>query len=406
MSRRRRILLVKPILPWPPSQGTRVVSAAIIEALLPEYDVTVLARILDASESHAVAELEAMGVRVVTVYPRNRRNLLARVAYRGAYSVRSLFTGRSLKSLYDCPGAVVRTAGQLRRENYDLVILEYWQMHPLLRVFDREHTVLLTHDIDLIVNAQRAVLEEGLLAKAAALRRWHTERSEEMLAYRQARHVWALTARDAGAVQKLSQGAAAVDVMPFGLRDEQFSENIVARASREILFLGAMGAAFNRDALAHFAADVYPLLASIEGIHFTVVGGALPESLAWFGALRHVEVAGHARDVAPFYQRCACLVVPLRYGGGLRIRILEAMAAGVPVVASPVAVEGMALEPGQHLLIAATPAEYRTHIERLLADPARGAELAHAARAHIYRVYGPQARSEGIRNLVRRRIAE
>ena len=406
MSTRPKVLLVKPILPWPPSQGTRVVSAAIIEALLPEYDVTVLARILDASETRSVAELEAMGVRVVTVYPRNRRSFVARVAYRAAYSVRSVFTGRSLKSLYDCPGAVVRAARELAHEHFDLVILEYWQMHPLLRVFDRERTVLLTHDIDLIVNAQRAVLEEGLVAKAAALRRWHTERSEEVLAYRAARHVWALTARDAGAVQKLSNGAPSVDVMPFGLGEEQFAADIHARTSREILFLGAMGAAFNRDALAYFATDVYPLLASIDGIQFTVVGGALPESLSWFGALRHVEVAGHARDVAPFYARAACLVVPLRYGGGLRIRILEAMAAGIPVVASPVAIEGMSLEPEKHLLVAPTPADYRAHIERLLADPVLGQSLAREAKAHIYRVYGPQARSEGIRDLVRGRISE
>jgi glycosyltransferase involved in cell wall biosynthesis len=347
-----------------------------------------------------------MGVRVVTVYPRNRRSFVARVAYRAAYSVRSIFTGRSLKSLYDCPGAVVRAARELAHEHYHLVILEYWQMHPLLRVFDPERTVLLTHDIDLIVNAQRAVLEESLVGKAAALRRWHTERSEEMLAYRRARHVWALTARDAGAVQKLSDGAASVDVMPFGLREEQFAAEVVARTSREVLFLGAMGAAFNRDAMAYFATDVYPLLASIEGIRFTVVGGALPESLSWFGALRHVEVVGHAREVAPFYARAACLVVPLRYGGGLRIRILEAMAAGIPVVASPVAIEGMSLEPGKHLLIAPTPADYQAHIESLLAEPALGQSLAREAKAHIYHVYGPQARSEGIRELARSRMAE
>ena len=194
--------------------------------------------------------------------------------------------------------------------------------------------------------------------------------------------------------------------MPFGLREEQFAADITARTSREILFLGAMGAAFNRDALAFFATDVYPLLASIDGIQFTVVGGALPESLSWFGALHHVDVVGHAREVAPFYARAACLVVPLRYGGGLRIRILEAMAAGIPVVASPVAIEGMSLEPDKHLLIAPTPADYRAHIERLLGDPALGQSLAREAKAHIYRVYGPQARSVGIRALVRGRIGE
>src|SRR5262249_37030574 len=151
-------------------------------------------------------------------------------------------------------------------------------------------------------------------------------RGEEVRAYRDARHVWALTERDAAAVRKLSGGGVATAVLPFGLREEQFAAPTTLRSSRDVLFLGAMSAAFNRDALAHFATDVYPLLAGIDGIHFTVVGGALPESLAWFGALRHVDVAGHARDVAPFFERCACLVVPLRYGGGLRIRILEAMA--------------------------------------------------------------------------------
>jgi glycosyltransferase involved in cell wall biosynthesis len=375
------------------------VSAAILDALTPDCDVTVLARMLDRSEGTAVAELEARGVRVIAVFPANRRSFIARAAFRAGYTLRSFFTGRSMKSLYDCPGAFVRAARALSRERFDLVIVEYWQLEPLLHVFDTQKTVLLTHDIDLIVNAQRAVLEDNLFARASALRRWHTERGEEVRAYRAARRVWALTARDAAAVRKLSGDRAATAVLPFGLREEQFATETLRRTSRDVLFLGAMGAAFNRDALQHFATDVYPLLAGIDGIHFTVVGGALPESLGWFAALRHVEAAGHARDVAPFYARCACLVVPLRYGGGLRIRILEAMAAGVPVVASPVAIEGMDLAPGKHLLVALTPAEYRTQIERILDDPAFARELADTAKAHIYDIYGPKARDEGIRAL-------
>jgi glycosyltransferase involved in cell wall biosynthesis len=399
MSARRRVLLVKPILPWPPDQGTRVVSAAILDALTPGCDVTVLARMLDRSEHAAIAELEARDVRVVTVFPANRRSVVARVGFRAAYALRSFFTGRSMKSLYDCPGAFVAAARALAREPFDLVIVEYWQLHPLLHVFDPARTVLLTHDIDLIVNAQRAVLEDNLLSKAAALRRWHTERGEEVRAYRDARHVWALTARDAAAVRTLSAGGAATEVLPFGLREEQFARETTLRTSRDVLFVGAMRAPFNRDALTHFATDVYPLLAALDGIHFTVVGGALPESLAWFGALGHVEVAGHARELAPFYARCACLVVPLRYGGGLRIRILEAMAAGVPVVASPVAIEGMDLDPENHLLVALSPAEYRARIERILGDPPFARRMAEEAKAHVYRVYGPSARETGIRRL-------
>lgn len=400
MSTRRRVLLVKPVLPYPPDQGTRVVSTAIMEALADTHDVTVLARVLNANEVDLARELEKKCARVVTVFPRNRRSTAARIAYRAAYGARSLITGRSMKSLYDCPGAFVRAARLLARERFDLVILEYWQLYPLLDVFAPESTVLLTHDIDRMVNAQRALLEESLWAKAAAVRRWRLEQREEIGAYRRARHIWALTGRDALAAQTLAGGSTDVRVLPFGLRETQFAEHTGARNSREVLFMGAMGAAFNRDALEYFAREIHPLLADIDGIGFTVVGGALPESLRFFGALRHVEVAGHARDVSPFLSRCACLVVPLRYGGGLRIRILEAMAAGIPVVASPVAIEGMTIEPGRHVLVASSPAAYRAHIERIFADPAGVESLVKAAQAHVRSTYGPEARSVGIRGAV------
>jgi glycosyltransferase involved in cell wall biosynthesis len=112
--------------------------------------------------------------------------------------------------------------------------------------------------------------------------------------------------------------------------------------------------------------------------------------------MRNVEVAGHVRDVRPYLERAACLIVPLRYGGGLRIRIIEAMAAGLPVVASAVAIQGMELEAGRHVLVADSPAEYRAHIDRLVTDRAFAARLAGAARERVRAVYGPAARSEGI----------
>ena len=397
---RPRVLLVKPVIPYPPDQGTKVVSFALIEALRASCDVTVLARVLDGTDHARVGELEAWCQRVVTVWPRNRRQPSTRVFYRLAYTLRSLATGRSLKSQYDCPGPLVRAARALAAERFDLVILEYWQMYPLLSVFDPARTVLLTHDIDLLVNRHRALLEDGVLARAAALRRWRLEQREEVRAYQRARRVWALTGRDAAAVRRLSQERAEVAVLPFGLAEDRFAGEIAQRASREVLFLGALGAAFNRDALDHFVHDIHPLLAALEGIRFTVVGGSLPEKLAFFGALRNVEIAGHARDVAPFLARAACLVVPLRYAGGLRIRIIEAMAAGLPVVASPAAVEGLAVEPGRHVLVAREAAEYRSHVERLLADPGFAVALARAARERAREVYGPAARGEGIRQAV------
>jgi glycosyltransferase involved in cell wall biosynthesis len=396
-SPRRKILLVKPVLPYPPDQGTKVVSYAIIEALADAHDVTVLARILDRREEALARELAARGVRVVTILPANRARAAARVAFRLGYLARSVLARRSLKSQYDCPGALVRAARDLCRQPFDLVLLEYWQLYPLLDVFPRERTVLLTHDIDLRVNRDRARLEGGILARAEALRRWRLERREEILAYGRAARILALTARDAESARELSGGRARVGVLPFGLAASSFVAAAGARPGREVLFLGAMGAPFNRDALAHFVHDIHPTLTDIAGIRFTIVGGALPRELEWFGRRTDVEVTGHARDVRPFLERAACLVVPLRYGGGLRIRIIEAMAAGLPVIASPAAIAGLDLQPDVHVLVAETAGEYRAHIARLVDDPGFALALAERARGRAWQVYGPEARGPGLR---------
>ena len=401
---RKRILLVKPVLPYPPDQGTKVVSMALIDALSPAHDVTVLARILSRDEERHVRALEERGVRVVATLPPNRSSAAARVAYKLAYSVRALAARRSLKSLYDCPGSTVRAARELAREPFDLVILEYWQMYPLLDVFPRAKTVLLTHDIDAMVFRGRAAIERDVRTQVRARTTWRREAREEADAYRRAERVWALTARDAQEVAAIAGRRAGV--LPFGLPESAFAGELEARSSREVLLVGAMHTSFNRDAAVHFVRDIYPALATLPGLSITVVGGALPSAIASFASEPNVAVPGHAPDVGPYLRRAACLMVPLRFGGGIRIRILYAMAAGLPVVCSPVAVEGMGLEPGRDVLLATTPAEYRSHLERLVADPSYGLHIARASREKVWNLHGPEARGPGLRAFVERAMAE
>ena len=401
---RARILLVKPVLPYPPDQGTKVVSTAIIDALAPAHDVTVLARLLNRGEERYVRELEARGVRVVATLPANLSSTAARVAYKLAYSARAALTTRSLKSLYDCPGSTLRAARALALEPFDLVILEYWQLYPLLDVFPRDKTVLLTHDIDALVYRARATIERDAKTQLRARTTWRREAREEADAYRRAQRVWALTVRDAAEVTATSGRQA--QVLPFGLPESAFAGELEPRTSREILLVGAMHSAFNRDAAVHFVRDIYPAMASVPGLHVTVVGGGLPPEIADFAAAPNVDIPGHAPDVGPFLRRAACLIVPLRFGGGIRIRILYAMAAGLPVVCSPTAVEGMGLEPGRDVLLATTGKEYRSHIERLFTDPSYGLQIARASREKVWNLHGPEARGPGLRAFVERAMAE
>jgi glycosyltransferase involved in cell wall biosynthesis len=394
---RPRLLLVKPVVPYPPDQGTKVVSFALIEALRPAFDVTVLAKAADARERRAARELEASCDRVVSVFPSNKRSLAHRAAYKLWYSIVSALTRRSTKSLYDCPGALQREARRLAREHFDLVVIEYWQLYPLLEVFDPERTVLFTHDIDMLVNRQSALIERRLLHKIAAVRRWLVEQREEVGAYRRARRVLALTERDADAVRKLSRGRAEVDVLPFGLDPERFAGGEERR--REVLFMGALQAPFNRDALEYLAREIYPLMDDVDDFQLTIVGGALPPALSYLERDRRVTVVGRVVDVRPYLHRAACIVIPLRFGGGLRIRTLEAMMSGLPVVCSTVAVAGMDFEPDRDYLLADSPADTAAAIRRLLEDPVLAERIAESARERASRMYGAVAQTRALREL-------
>jgi len=402
---RLRILVVKPILPYPPDQGTKVVSYEMIRALSARHEVTVLARILARDEAARARELERECARVVTVLPANRRSFLHRVGYKAAYTVRSWVSRRSMKSLYDCPGPFVAAARALAAESFDLIVVEYWQLYPLLRVFPPERTVLLTHDVDALVNRQEALLERRLLRKIRLVRKWLTEQREEARAYRDARCVLTLTERDAAAVRTLTRGATAVEVLPVGLPAPSGGAALPPAAghgNREVLFMGALAAGFNRDALVYFVREVYPHLADERGLRFTVVGGELPREVRHFAGLPGVEVVGRVRDVRPFLARASCLVVPLRYGGGLRIRILEAMHWGLPVVCTPVAIAGMDFEPGHHYAEGLRGAELAEQVRGVLGDAEGARRMAAAARERVSARYGAVEQDERLRSLVER----
>lgn len=380
---KKRILLVKPIVPYPPDQGTKIVSFGLIRALAREYEVTVLARILNREDRVRADELEQSCARVVTVLPSNRKSIVHRAAYKLWYTLVSRVRRRSLKSLYDCPGAFVKAARRLATEDFDLVIVEYWQLYPMLEVFPREKTVLLTHDIDLLVNRQSSLLERNLLRKIGKVRKWLLEQKEEVYAYQHVDRVFALTARDAIAVSKIAKNDVPVDVLPVGFEVDPLPESAGARDSQEVLFMGVLSAGFNLDSLEYFCTKIYPHLDEVPGLKITVVGGELPKRLAYFANYDNVNVVGHVSDVRPYLSRAGCLVIPLRYGGGLRVRIVEAMMAGLPVICSSVAITGMDFEPEAEFILADEPKDVAAGIKRLVEDPEFASDMAARAKKAV-----------------------
>lgn len=181
-----------------------------------------------------------------------------------------------------------------------------------------------------------------------------------------------------------------VNVIPNGVDTEKFqplpqpSENI----SPSLLFLGNMGYPPCVDAALYFCKEIFPLVShSIDTAEFWIVGrDPRPEVMDLNGG--QVHVTGRVDDVLPYYQKCPICVVPLRAGGGTRLKILEAMALGRPVVSTTIGCEGLDVIDGEHLLIADTPAEFAEKTVRLLHDHQLYQRLSVNGRLLVEQQYG------------------
>jgi Glycosyltransferase len=143
-------------------------------------------------------------------------------------------------------------------------------------------------------------------------------------------------------------------------------------ARRDLLFIGAFSHPPNRDAVLFFCDEVMPRLrARLPGIRLKVIGSDPPdEVLTRAGDTTGVDVLGHVPDVAPFFAACKLSVAPLRYGAGVKGKINQSLAYGLPVVATRLAIEGMHLVDGESVLVADTPEAMVEAVIRLHLDPA------------------------------------
>jgi sugar transferase (PEP-CTERM/EpsH1 system associated) len=184
-------------------------------------------------------------------------------------------------------------------------------------------------------------------------------------------------------LQGFETGVAS-DWFPNGVDTGYFTPADEPYDPESIVFVGRMDYYPNQECVVDFCESVLPPLQSKHpGLKFVIVGADPSSSIRRLGKLRGVTVTGSVSDVRPYLRRAALMVAPLRIARGTQNKILEAMAAGIPVVTSRVAAGGVDACSPEHLLVASTPDEYVAAISRLLDDPAERARLARAGRERM-----------------------
>ncbi len=378
-----RVLFLATRLPVPPWRGDQVRAYHHLRLLAPAHDITCCALLTRPPPAGLRAEVEALGVHlvVVTLGMLGAVPALARVL---------VGDGRPLQVLlYARRRAATAVTRLVARGGFDVVHAQLVRAASYLPAG-------VPAVVDLIdalsANfARRAASDRGPLGAAAA---WEARRLAQFEPRVAAGAARVLVVSEA---ERAALGEARVTVVPNGVDTVAFPYREDGRLPGRIVFAGNLGYFPNVDAARWLARDIFPRVrAVVPAAELRLVGARPARAVRALAALPGVSLAVAVPAMAPELAAATVAVVPVRAGSGLQNKVLEAMAAGTPVVTTPRAAAALDAQPGEHLLVAEDAAGLAAAALDLLANAARARALARAARALVERRYRWEDSAEGV----------
>ncbi len=391
--RRLRTLFVSPYSPYPLIFGGAIRVYNLMRTFAEFSDVSVIC-MHELGDLGADRELPTWCDEVVFVEPPGH--------HRALRQVRSIVDPR--RSFLTLDHRSDRFQAELdellARCQFDVIVVEHTQMAQ----YDLGDTgavdVLDLHNIEHELVQRRSEVSTGVRSWAL---RWEAAkvRREELRACRDHDLVFTTSDREAHLLREWVPDAV-VETVPNSIDPARFGTRETAAGGRELLFVGATHVDANRDGVRWFVEEVYPLVRErIGDVELKVVGGAPPPDIRRLHGHDGVEVVGFVPDVGPYFDAATVSIVPLRTGGGTRLKVLESMAAGVPTVSTSIGAEGLDLADGTELLLADEPDDFAAAIVRVLESTALQAELAAAGRRVVDERYSWRAQRERVERAIR-----
>ena len=265
----------------------------------------------------------------------------------------------------------------------DVVVADFVHAAVLLPESASIPTILFTHNCEAEIYERHAENERSAWMKPI----WRDQARKmlrfERKALARVTKVVAVSERDAQRFER-SYGLQGVETIPTGVELDRFVWR-QPDGQRRVVFAGSMDSAANIDGIDWLLEDVWPrVIERAPDARMTVVGKSPPAHLVRKASnVRGVEFTGRVAEVAPYLSGADAFVIPLRVGGGTRMKAYEAMASGVPVVSTAVGIEGLGLLAGVHYLEADSGQDFAEAILLLISDPLLGRETSRRARSFV-----------------------
>ena len=301
----------------------------------------------------------------------------------------SLFSGEPYNLKKYCRTEVRRRlTAVLEQDNYDLILCDFLTPAAIVPWDWPCPKVIFTHNVEALIWQRHYEVARNPVWRALSWYEWRRMKAAEGRYLRRADHVLAVSENDRDIFRgfvdpsKLTTIETGVDVDYFKIIPDTEQPN-------SLVFTGSMDWLPNEDAMVNFIQETLPLIRlQLPEVFLRIVGRKPSANLRSLAARqKHVELTGWVEDVRPFLASGAVCIVPLRIGGGTRLKIFEAMAMGKAVVSTSIGAEGLPVRDGENILLADTPGLFAQSVAHLLRDVTRRREIGLAARKLVAEKY-------------------
>jgi polysaccharide biosynthesis protein PslH len=403
---RLNILYVSQMPASPPRFGAQARVHGLMTQLARRHDVTAAMLVddeFDADECRRAMQVYCREV-VMVPNPYGREGLTKRLL-----QLRSLGSSRSFERLRVTLSALQQALDRaLRIRRFDVVNLEF----PYLGHYNLRQAppgeqlpslVVDSHEIAYDLARQFARAGGNLGRRLYAGANWRKLRHEELATYRDADGVYLCSAADERRLLDQVPGVRTA-VIPNAADVEYYQPRPTDPPpdGRTVVYFGLLSTIPNIDAVVHFAQDIWPrIVAAHPEALCKIIGGRAPPSLLALAGSR-VELTGFVSDLRPHLAAAAVVVVPLRLGGGTRLKIVEAMAMGKAIVSTTLGAEGIEAVPGRDILVEDEPAAFAQAVSRFLAELGLAAHIGQSARQLAVERYGWSGAARALEGFYRR----
>jgi len=403
---RLSVLYVSQMPASPPRFGAQARVHGLMTQLARRHDLTAVMLVddeFDAEECRQAMQAYCREV-VLVPNPHSEQGLAKRLL-----QLRSVASTRSFERLRVTVPALQRALNRVLRANrFDVVNLEFSFLgHCDLRQAppgERLPSLIVdSHNIDYELAKQYARAGLSLAGRLYYRANWRKLRREELGTYRDADGVYLCSAADERhLLDRIPSARTAVIPNAADVEYYQPRPTDPPPDGRTVLFFGLLSYPPNVDGVIYFVRDIWPrIVVAHPDARLKIVGGRAPASLLSLAGPR-VELTGFVPDLRPHLAMAATIVVPLRLGGGTRLKIVEGMAMGKTIVSTTLGAQGIEAVSGRDLLIEDEPAAFADAVNRLLAEPTLGSRIGQSARQLAAQRYSWSAAAQGLEGFYRR----